>query len=334
MIRKLASIRQCAALLPIPGADAIQTAVIDGWTCVVKIGEAAPGQKGVYFEIDSFLPADDPRFEFLRKSSLKRMGDVEGFRLRTIRLRKQLSQGLFLPLLWFPEIDPEVLPGTDVTELLRVVKYEPPVPAELSGKIKAGFPSFVPKTDEERIQNLTEDYAALQALSFVVTEKLDGTSFTAYHCDGVFGVCSRNWELTPDDNNAFFRVANQCQLAEKLAGRNLAIQGELIGEGVQKNGYKLQGQALYVFHVYDIDHQRSMPFQEMAAFCAAQQLNMVPVFATDFRLPGTAQELLQMADGPSQLHASTPREGWVLRTHDRSVSFKVISNSFLEKEEG
>jgi RNA ligase (TIGR02306 family) len=332
-MRKLASIRSCAAVLPIPGADAIQTAVIDGWTCVVKIGETAPGEKGVYFEIDSFLPVDDPRFEFLRKSSLRRMGDTEGFRLRTVRLRKQLSQGLFLPLSVFPEIDPAAPAGTDVTELLRIVKYEPPIPASLSGQMKGYFPSFIPKTDEERIQNLTEEYQRWQDKTFIVTEKLDGTSFTAYHYKGEFGVCSRNWELLPDETNTYFKVAAQNQLAEKLAGRNLAVQGELIGEGIQKNIYKLRGQALHIFHIYDIDRQAFMPFAEMVDFCAAHQWSLAPIVSTAFRLPATMAELLAMADGPSLLHEKAAREGWVLRTADRDVSFKVISNRFLEEDE-
>jgi len=333
MIRKLASIRQCTALQAIPGADAIQVAVVDGWTCVVKIGEIEVGQKGVYFEIDSFLPVDDVRFEFLRKSSLRKMGDTEGFRLRTIRLRGQLSQGLFMPLHLFPEVDAAEHVGTDLTERLRIGKYEPPIPADLTGKVIGPFPGFIPKTDEERVQNLLEEFATWQDLSFIVTEKLDGTSFTAYHRNGHFGICSRNWELSDEDPNSYWKVAAENDLANKLGRQNLAIQGEMIGEGIQKNIYKLRGQHLFVFHVFDIDQKRFYDYEETLAFCQKNDLKIVPLISADFKLPADVNTLLQMADGPSALQAQAKREGLVLRSADRKISFKAISNAFLEEED-
>lgn len=333
MIRKLASIRQCAALHAIPGADAIQVAVVDGWTCVVKIGEIEVGQKGVYFEIDSFLPGDDARFEFLRKSSLRKMGDQEGFRLRTIRLRGQLSQGLFLPLHLFPEVDAAEPVGTDLTARLRVDKYEPPIPADLTGKVIGPFPGFIPKTDEERVQNLLEAWAGWQGLSFIVTEKLDGTSFTAYQRNGHFGICSRNWELSDEDPNSYWKVAVEQDLPAKLGRQNLAIQGEMIGEGIQKNMYKLRGQHLFVFHVFDIDARRFYDYEETLAFCQKNDLQIVPLLDANFKLPAEVNTLLQMADGPSVLQAKAKREGLVLRSADRKISFKAISNAFLEDED-
>lgn len=333
MIRKLASIRQCSELQAIPGADAIQVAVVDGWTCVVKIGEIQVGQKGVYFEIDSFLPLDDPRFEFLRKSSLRKMGEKEGFRLRTIRLRGQLSQGLFLPLDWFPEVDPAEPVGTDLTERLRVDKYEAPIPADLTGKVIGPFPGFIPKTDEERVQNLIEEFASWQGLSLIVTEKLDGTSFTAYQRNGHFGICSRNWELSDEDPNSYWKVAAETQLKEKLGKQNLAIQGEMIGEGIQKNLYKLRGQHLFVFHVFDIDRHRFYSYEETKDFCQNNDLQIVPLISADFQLPPKVEDLLRMADGPSILNEQAKREGLVLRSADRKISFKAISNAFLEEED-
>lgn len=333
MIRKLASIRQCTELQSIPGADAIQVAVVDGWTCVVKIGEVQLGLKGVYFEIDSFLPVDDPRFEFLRKSSLRKMGDVKGFRLRTIRLRGQLSQGLFLPLHLFPEVDPAEPVGTDLTERLRVGKYEPPIPADLTGKVIGPFPGFIPKTDEERVQNLLEEFASWQGLPFVVTEKLDGTSFTAYQRNGHFGICSRNWELSDEDPNSYWKVATETQLQAKLGRQNLAIQGEMIGEGIQKNMYKLRGQHLFVFHVFDIDQHRFYSYEETLDFCRKNDLLMVPLISADFQLPPKVEDLLKMAEGPSILNKKAGREGLVLRSADRKISFKAISNAFLEAED-
>lgn len=333
MNRKLASIRQCSELQAIPEADAIQVAVVDGWTCVVKIGEIQVGQKGVYFEIDSFLPVDDARFEFLRKSSLRKMGEKEGFRLRTIRLRGQLSQGLFLPLHLFPEVDPAEPVGTDLTERLRVDKYEPPIPADLTGKVIGPFPGFIPKTDEERVQNLLEEFASWQGLSLIVTEKLDGTSFTAYQRNGHFGICSRNWELSDEDPNSYWKVATETQLQEKLGRQNLAIQGEMIGEGIQKNMYKLRGQHLFVFHVFDIDQHRFYSYEETSDFCRNNGLQIVPLISADFQLPPKVEDLLRMADGPSILNEQAKREGLVLRSADRKISFKAISNAFLEEED-
>ena len=152
MERKLASVRSISNLSPIEGADKIELATVDGWKVVVAkdVGHKV-GDLIIYCEIDSFLPIKE-EFEFLRKSSFKKMGDQEGFRLKTIRLRGQISQGLIMPIsvLNPPDTNIYVEPfeGLDVTEMLGIVKYEPPIPAELAGKVKGLFPSFIPKTDE------------------------------------------------------------------------------------------------------------------------------------------------------------------------------------------
>ena len=169
-MRKLATIRTIKSILPIEGADRIELAVVDGWKCVIKKGEFSEGDSVVYCEIDSFLPIRE-EFEFLRKSSFKKMGDDEGFRLRTVKLRGQISQGLL--------IDPAVLNrecsvGEDVTAELGILKYEPPIPACLTGSVVGPFPSAISKTDEERIQNLASDYGSYQNKPFFVSEKLDG----------------------------------------------------------------------------------------------------------------------------------------------------------------
>ena len=197
MERKLASVRKISDIQSIPGADMIELAIVDGWKVVVakNVGHKV-GDMVVYCEIDSFLPIKE-EFEFLRKSSYKKMSDgTEGFRLRSIKLKGQISQGLVLPLkdLQLPNKDLLEV-GMDVTKELGIVKYERPIPAELSGKIKGLFPSFLRKTDEERIQNLSNEYENLKQHKFYVTEKLDGSSATFYSKDGVFGVCSRNLEL-------------------------------------------------------------------------------------------------------------------------------------------
>ena len=165
---------------------------------MTKKNEYKVGDLAVYYEIDSFLPAR-PEFEFLRKSSFKRLSNgTEGFRLKTIKLRNILSQGLLTKV---PDNIVNPKENDDLTEALGITKYEPPVPAQLSGKVKGLFPSFIPKTDEIRIQNFESEvgFSPIGERAYV-TEKLDGTSFTCYFKDGVFGVCGRNWELTETDD--------------------------------------------------------------------------------------------------------------------------------------
>ena len=338
MERKLASIQVIADIRPIEGADAIEVARINNWDVVVAkdVGHKV-GDHVVYCEIDSFLPIRE-EFEFLRKSSYKKMGDQEGFRLKTIRLRGQLSQGLILPMSIFGDFGWTAYEGLDVTERLGVVKYEPPIPAELAGKVKGNFPSYLRKTDEERVQNLVKEYAEWveKDIDFYVTEKLDGSSATFYYKDGVFGVCSRNLELLETEDNTFWKVARELNLEEKLAkhGRNLCIQGELIGEGIQGNPYKIKGHTVKFYNVFDIDIQEyyGLPMF-LALFQHTFKLDTVPLLTNlTTKLPKTIDEILAYADGKSALNPNFNREGVVIRSMNRGISFKVISNKFLLNE--
>lgn len=148
MSRKLATIRKISEIKPIEGADKIELAIIDGWQCVVKKNEFNVGDTCIYCEIDSFLPIK-PEFEFLRTSSYKKMGDIEGFRLKTIRMKGQISQGLVLPISVLPE--GPYCNDLDVTEILGIKLYEAPVLAQLQGQMRGNFPHFISKTDEERV---------------------------------------------------------------------------------------------------------------------------------------------------------------------------------------
>jgi RNA ligase (TIGR02306 family) len=333
MERKLASIRTITDIQPIPDADSIEVVSIGGWKVVSKKGEYKVGDMCVYCEIDSFLPIL-PQYEFLRKTSYKKMTDgTEGFRLKTIKLRGQVSQGLVLPI--------DVLPGgrtlfdgMDVTNVLGITKYEPPIPSNLSGQIKGHFPSFIQKTDEERVQNLAYVYPFNRPLRFYVTEKLDGSSATFYFKDGVFGVCSRNLELLETPDNTFWKVARQLKIEESLRelGQNMCIQGELIGEGIQGNPYKIKGQTVKFFNAFNIDEYRKLSFTEFSNLMNKLNLETVPVLDENFNLPETIDELLLFAEGKSLLNPNTDREGLVIRSQDISISFKAISNKFLLKE--
>jgi RNA ligase (TIGR02306 family) len=331
MERKLATVQVISDISPIDGADAIEVATVKGWKVVVKKGEFNVGDKCVYCEIDSFLPIKE-QFEFLRKSSYRKIGDLEGFRLRTVKLRGQVSQGLLLPSLDYEDLVYEV--GEDVSELLGIIKYDPPLPAELSGVAKGNFPTFIFKTDEERIQNLSGEYDSWKNQEFFITEKLDGSSATYYLNDGVFGVCSRNLELLESESNSFWSVARTLNLEAKLKslGFNVCLQGELIGEGIQGNSYKLKGQDVRFFNAFDIDRQQYLAMEDFMLLIERLELKTVPILNESFYLPHTIEDFLLVADGFSALNQSTVREGLVIRSLDRKISFKVISNNFLLKE--
>lgn len=335
MERKLASIRRINDIQPIEGADMIELAIVDGWKVVVakNVGHKVDDLV-VYCEIDSFLPIRE-EFEFLRKSSYKKMGDQEGFRLKTIKLRGQVSQGLILPMSVFALYPSNPTEGDDVTEALDIVKYEPPIPAELAGKVKGLFPSFIRKTDEERIQNLASEYEEMKKHTYYVTEKLDGSSATFYINNGEFGVCSRNLELLETEGNTFWKVARELDLENKLKeyGVNLSVQGELIGEGIQGNPYKIKGQTVRFFNLFDIDLQVYHSLSVFKETMKVLGLETVPVLDTHFHLPETIDELLLMADSKSELNPNFDREGIVIRSLDRKISFKVISNRFLLKND-
>jgi RNA ligase (TIGR02306 family) len=331
--RRLATVRTVAAVEPIPGADAIEAATVSGWKVVIKKGEFQPGDLAVYCEIDSFLPLR-PEYEFLRKSSFKRMGGQEGFRLKTVRLRGQVSQGLLLPA------PAGAVEGEDVTAALGIVKYEPPVPASLQGKVRGAWPR-VPKTDEERIQNVPE---MLQSeLLFYVTEKLDGSSATYVLDREEFYVCSRNLNLLEDPENTFWQVARDRGLEEKMRARggnfpgNFAVQGELIGPGIQGNRYRLARPEVRLYGAYDIDRRVYLTWDGLAEVAAALELETVPLLRRGARPGefGSMEALLADAEGNSAL-VSSPREGLVWRAEQEGekVSFKAISNEFLLKAEG
>lgn len=329
-MRKLASVREIKEIRPIPKADLLELAIIDGWQAVVKNGEFIPGDRVVYCEIDSFLPIR-PEYEFLRKSCYRKLADEsEGFRIRTIKLRGQLSQGLVLPL-----ADSSWQVGDDVTEMLGVTKYDPTAGrVAMNADIKGGFPSFIPRTDEERIQNLTSQLPELSQRTYTVTEKLDGSSFTCYWNEGVFGVCSRNYELADVPGVLYWRLAREYELESKVRTGNFAVQGEVIGAKIQGGKYKIEKPQLFVFNVFDIDKQQYMSQYDAEEIATLLGLEYVPVIYEKFRLPETLEDILKLSEGKSELQPATEREGLVFVSDEgERVSFKAISNRFLLKED-
>lgn len=228
----------------------------------------------------------------------------------------------------------EVVEGQDVSDLLNIKRWVAEIPANLAGEVRGMFPSWIPKTDQERVQNLSTELAdwQAQALTWEVSEKLEGSSMTVYLRDNDFGVCSRNLDLREAEGNTLWAVARRLDLETLLrsTGRNLALQGELVGEGIQGNIYKLKGQRFYLFDIYDIDAGEYLSPSARRALATQLNIPHVPVLESAAVL-SDMQALLIKADGKSVMGdiIGPWREGLVYKCNDMPVSFKVISNKYL-----
>jgi RNA ligase (TIGR02306 family) len=339
-MRKLASIRKIDDIRPIAGADAIECAVVGGWTVVVKKNEFKVGELAVYFEIDSWIPVELAPFLCKGKEPREFEG-VKGERLKTIKLRGQLSQGLLLPLEpTCANIVSELFEGLDVTEPLGIKKWEKAIPAQLAGQVRGNFPSLIPKTDQERAQNLVKEIVSANeaGMRFEITEKLEGSSMTVYRIHGEFGVCSRNLDLKRDENNTFWKVAIEEDIEAQMMSIDpywdFAIQGELVGPGIQGNIYGLSKPMFFVFDVYDIQAGRYLDPLARRDLIERMELNHVPVLAAHAELYDTLgitdiPQLLKFAEGKSVLKADQEREGIVFKQVNGGMTFKAISNKYL-----
>jgi RNA ligase (TIGR02306 family) len=352
-MRKLATIRRIDELNPIEGADKIEVAVIGGWKVVAQKGLYQVGDLAVYFEIDSWIPTEIAPFLSKGKEPREFEG-VKGERLKTIKLRGQLSQGLLMPvhndktgtyLMIYTDETGEysltVAEGDDVTEVLGIKKWEKPMNAQLAGVCRGNFPSLIPKTDQERCQNLKKEIAAAGASHFEITEKLEGSSMTVYQLKGEFGVCSRNMDLKETKGNSFWATARKDGIQEKMSAVDeywdFAIQGELVGPGIQGNIYGLTQTEFYVFDVYDIMAGEYLDPQARRDLIERMGLKHTPVLAYTANLYDTLgisdiDGILAFAEGKSQLNKNTEREGIVFKQTGGGMTFKAISNKYLLKE--
>ena len=342
MTRKMASIRKIDNIVPILGADAIECAMIGGWSVVVKRGEFNVGDLAVYVEIDAWVPTEIA--PFLSKGQEPReYNGVKGERLKTVRLRGQLSQGLLLPLTILPrslgfEFATDNTVGEDVSNWLGIQKWEPPVSPQLAGQTKGTFPSFIPKTDQERVQNLVPiiSVAFNRSDTFEITEKLEGSSMTVFMHQGEFGVCSRNQELKQTEDNTFWKVALENDIENRIRSLgldNIAIQGELVGPGIQGNIYKFVNHKFFVFDIYDIKSGRYLNPNERCVIVSRLRLMHVPIIALNMCLPSAdVSVILNMAEGKSTLSVYQEREGLVFKNTNGGFSFKSISNKYLLKQ--
>lgn len=372
MERKLVTIRRVKDIKPIEGADRIELVLIDGWQSISQKGNFKIGDLAVYHEIDSWLDTSKPAYGWLAPEAKVWEGKT-GYKLRTKKLKKTLSQGLLLPVGDFPELKGHTTEGEDVTELVGVLKWEMPQPVQMNNHDRqvreARFPWFIPKTDEERIQNLPRVLEDHKDHLFEVTEKLDGTSATYFYGgpDKEFGVCSRNLQLKkyrdnwlyklwmkfytwlrpykhpePERLNSYWKLAKKYKLDTVMPGlvKQYAFQGEIIGPGIQKNPYKLADQEFYIFNIYDIEEhkyltpaQRHTLLEELNKTLEVQLKHVPELRYLELSEIGDVQAIIDFADGISQINPKVAREGIVFKRCDGYASFKAISNKHLLKEE-
>lgn len=357
--RALAHIEKIDWIKPIEGKDRIALAGVLGWTVIIQKSDYEIGQKCVFCEIDSVFP-EKPEFEFLRSKK---------FRIKTMKMSGVLSQGICFPLSILPEGNYEI--GDDVTDIIGITQYEPTMDKEevndtenektvkkypkffmrwawfrklvLSKKQSKGFPSFISKTDETRIQN-APFYLEMDC-NYVATEKVDGQSgsFTLQRVKGKhfwnrdtydFAVCSRNLRKWKKDTSSFWSVAEKYnieQILHQLIGDNewVAIQGECVASNVQGNKYKVTEPDLYVFNlIYPSGRVGSV---EAKKIVGEYGLKFVPIIDESVNLKGmSVADVLKYATGKSQLY-DTLREGIVFRSLDGKQSFKAVSPEFLIK---
>lgn len=266
-------------------------------------------------------------FSFLEKNK---------YRIRTIRLRGQISQGICFPLSILPKGN--YAEGQDVTEILEVAKYEPLIPAYLAGKIIGPIPSFIPKTDETRIQSCPQILNRYQDKEFYVTEKMDGTSMTVFVKEGIVNACSRKLCLAREGSNTLWQIAESLDLEKKLkdSGQRYALQGELVGEGVQKNVLKIRGQKLFIFNVYDFIVGRYLDWESVKIIVLSWGLEAVPTVNENYRLPETVDEIVGFTTRKSVINPTVWLEGLVFRPKAESydedlgrLSFKVVNPEYL-----
>jgi len=352
-IRKLASIRRIDNIKPIENADKIEIAQVGGWNVVVKKGEFEKDGLAIYCEIDCLMP-ERPEFEFLR---------AKHFRIRTMKMRGQISQGIIFPLSILGDKQNDFKEDEDISEYLGITKYEPPISPQLMGMAKGNFPTYlIPKTDEERIQNILNILIEMKDKLCYITQKETGTSFTAYHHivnnmeiseqEQYIGVCSRNLELKNEafpgsDVNIYWKIAKQYDIENKLkkfysdTGRNIAIQGEITGNGIEKNplGLPRNIHQLHLFNVYFIDEHRYANYED---FISVAKILEIPTVDVIYRgmFNFDLQQLLKMAEGKYP-NTNNEREGIVIRPIEETfsetlqgrMSFKVINNLYLLKED-
>ena len=345
MQRKLASIQRVKNVVPIyHPADGTLTS-LDlilfediAWQCVAKRDEFAPGDLAVYIEISSVLP-EHPVFEFLRSKK---------FKVKTVRLCGQLSQGLALPvnvLTEFPGLlKADYAVGDDVTDKIGVTRYEPPVEVKINGGgAYRPFPEFIPKTDELRIQSIPHILNLFEGQGVIATLKHDGTSATYFYdveTDSI-RVCSRNTEKMEKDDSVYWQVLDLQPEIEAYCRQfpSYVLQGEITGPGIQKNRMGRKQLRFTAFNIFDRDIADYVPHAFASVHCELYGVPFVEEIEEWDEFSGeTVESILKLAEGKYP-GTENEREGIVLRLlfEDKfsyefgsRVSCKAINNRYLE----
>lgn len=371
--KTLATIEVIESVTKHPNADSLWIATVQGWGVIVNLAgmfgaDATPdsvvGKKVVYVQIDSIMPEtfkDMSLWGYLASTYM-------GKRVRSAKIRGMFSQGLILdfetlaPL--FPNIDFSSKPvGANVTNDLKIIKYYSIYDAEGPGyfgaydksKIKGRpspaslrpFPEFLEKTDQPRLQAQIGIVRGLEpGRPFTATQKYDGQSVQWFHKDGRTGVCSRNFEVLLEldvdqdkrdkANDKFREMNDKYGIFAKLteSKRNVSVQTEMYGMGINGNRHKKNTVDIAVFDVYDIDKRRFLTHKEMVAFATEMGLPTVPVvFEDQPLLSENIEPWLKLANSQRYV-GGLLAEGIVVRTSDGKnpyISFKVISQEYLVK---
>ena len=363
MGRKLASVQKIKAIKPIEGADRIEVVQVLNWDCVASKGQYHVGDLVIYFEIDSLLP-DIPAFEFLKKSAWSQK--LNKYKISTHKFRNQISQGLIMPITQLREIYNAINgtsissidydEGDDLTALLKIEKYEPPVSNGPLGEI-INHEWYVPKTDEERIQvcadNVLPEY--IGKTDWYASIKLDGTSCTVGLFEDAFLIGGRNqWYKGPnmytETVKKYGDIEKHLRDYQKLTGKYIVFQGELCGPGIQSNRLGLKEKEWYIFNVFisdtgKMDSYEKVDLLRMLNFCDDFGLNHVPIIEHDYKFSFDGYSnndeivngLLSYVDNfkyRTYFEDASPNqvaEGLVFRLNDMTNSFKVVSNKFLLK---
>ena len=342
--RKLASVQITDDILPHDNADSLELAVVMGWQVIIKKNEFKKGDKIIYLEIDSVCP-DQPWSQFLK---------AKDFRIRTIKLRGKMSQGLILPMTTLEQMYPgssitDHKVGDDVTDLLKITKYEAPEErhSHVQGTSRVfTFPAHYgfTKTDEPRLQSMLTYLEMFKGLPWYATVKYDGMSGT-YFIDPEtkkLAVCSRNQRIEKPDElkggDYHWKIAEKYKLEEILSKYDhLVIQGEVYGPSIQDNKLNVKELKFAIFTIYDLNKKKYCLYEDLKSYCQKMGLEMVTVDSEGNDFNFTKNELLEKVRGkyPGSKH---DREGLVFRlkeTHEingERASFKVINNDFLLKE--
>lgn len=330
MARKLASIQRIWKIEPIEGADNIELASIMGWKCVIKKNTFKVYDLACYIEIDSVCPKEDPRFAMLASTNWK---------VKTRKMRGALSQGLVLSLAECGWTDADVTLEEDVSEKLGVKLFENYETFNAT-EAKGGFPGFIRKTDQERSANLSQKtYENYSKLIWEVTEKCEGSSSTWFLRDNEFFACSRNLVMRLIDGSRWKYLNDKYDIENKLKtyGKNIAIQAEILGPGIQKNYYNLSSYEIRIFDVFDIDAQRYLNPDER--YKVLKDLGLmhihVPIIHKEFSFEGIEHDdLMKLANGKSILTPNKLREGLVYKCiTNGDYHFKTVDPIYLLKED-